>query len=162
MLEIQRIRTDKETIIKGLQKRNIDANETIESILKLDTEWRSSKTEMDGISAELNQLAKKIGDLYKSGQSLEANALKEKTSELKTSEGNLKTKVESLEAEITKLLYTLPNVPNEQVVSGRDANDNETVYEFGSTPKFDFQPLPHWDLAKKYDLIDFELGVKVT
>jgi seryl-tRNA synthetase len=81
---------------------------------------------------------------------------------LKANEGSLKAKVESLEAEITKLLYTLPNVPNEQVVTGRDANDNETVFEFGSTPKFDFQPFPHWDLAKKYDLIDFELGVKVT
>jgi seryl-tRNA synthetase len=162
MLEIQRIRTDKETLIKGLKKRHIDANETIDSILKLDTEWRSSKTEMDGISAELNQFAKKIGDLYKAGQTVEANALKEKTTELKAHEAILKTKVESLEAEITKLLYTLPNVPNEQVVAGRDANDNETVYEFGSTPKFDFQPLPHWDLAKKYDLIDFELGVKVT
>lgn len=162
MLEIQRIRTDKETIIKGLQKRNIDANETIDSILKLDAEWRSSKTEMDGISAELNQFAKKIGDLYKSGQTVEANALKEKTTELKANEATLKTKVESLEVEITKLLYTLPNVPNEQVVSGRDANDNVTVFEFGKTPTFDFQPLPHWDLAKKYDLIDFELGVKVT
>jgi seryl-tRNA synthetase len=162
MLEIQRIRTDKETIIKGLQKRHIDANETINSILKLDTEWRSSKTEMDGISAELNQFAKKIGDLYKAGQTVEANALKEKTTELKANESALKTKVESLEAETTKLLYTLPNVPNEQVVAGRDANDNETVFEFGSAPQFDFEALPHWDLAKKYDLIDFELGVKVT
>lgn len=162
MLEIQRIRTEKEAIIQGLQKRHIQAQETIDTILKLDTEWRSSKTEMDGISAELNQIARKIGDLYKSGQALEANALKEKTTELKANEGSLKAKVESLEAEITKLLYTLPNVPNEQVVAGRDANDNETVFEFGSTPKFDFQPFPHWDLAKKHDLIDFELGVKVT
>jgi seryl-tRNA synthetase len=117
---------------------------------------------MDGISAELNQFAKKIGDLYKAGQTVEANALKEKTTELKANESALKTKVESLEAETTKLLYTLPNVPNEQVVAGRDANDNETVFEFGSAPQFDFEALPHWDLAKKYDLIDFELGVKVT
>jgi seryl-tRNA synthetase len=162
MLEIQRIRTDKETIIKGLQKRHIDASETIENIINLDTEWRSSKTEMDGISAELNQIARKIGDYFKSGQTTEANTLKEKTTELKANEAVLKTKVDSLEAEITKLLYTLPNVPNERVVAGRDANDNETVFEFGSTPQFDFQPIPHWDLAKKYDLIDFELGVKVT
>ena len=162
MLEIQRIRTEKEAIIQGLKKRHIQAQETLDTILKLDTDWRSSKTEMDSISAELNQIARKIGDLYKSGQALEANALKEKTTELKANEGSLKAKVESLEAEITKLLYTLPNVPNEQVVTGRDANDNETVYEFGSTPQFDFQPIPHWDLAKKYDLIDFELGVKVT
>jgi seryl-tRNA synthetase len=88
--------------------------------------------------------------------------LKEKTTELKANESTLKTKVDSLEAEITKLLYTLPNVPNEQVVAGRDANDNETVFEYGSTPTFDFEAVPHWDLAKKYDLIDFELGVKVT
>ena len=162
MLEIQRIRTDKETIIKGLQKRHIDASETIENIINLDTEWRSSKTEMDGISAELNQIARKIGDYFKSGQTTEANTLKEKTTELKANEAVLKTKVDSLEDEITKLLYTLPNVPNERVVAGRDANDNETVFEFGSTPQFDFQPIPHWDLAKKYDLIDFELGVKVT
>lgn len=162
MLEIQRIRTDKETIIKGLQKRHIQAEETIESIIKLDTDWRTAKTEMDSISAELNQIARKIGDYFKSGQTTEANALKEKTTELKANEAVLKTKVDSLESEITKLLYTLPNVPNEQVVAGRDANDNETVFEFGSTPKFDFQPIPHWDLAKKYDLIDFELGVKVT
>jgi len=162
MLEIQRIRTDKEGILKGLSKRHLHAEETLDAIIKLDTEWRGAKTEMDGISAELNQFAKKIGDLYKSGQTVEANALKEKTTELKANESNLKNKVDSLEAEITKLLYTLPNVPNEQVVAGRDANDNETVFEYGLTPKFDFQPLPHWDLAKKYDLIDFELGVKVT
>jgi seryl-tRNA synthetase len=162
MLEIQRIRTDKEGILKGLSKRHLQAEETLDAIIKLDTEWRGAKTEMDGISAELNQFAKKIGDLYKSGQTFEANALKEKTTELKANESILKTKVDSLEAEITKLLYTLPNVPNEQVVAGRDANDNETIFEYGSTPKFDFEALPHWDLAKKYDLIDFELGVKVT
>jgi len=162
MLEIQRIRTDKEGILKGLSKRHLQAEETLDAIIKFDAEWRGAKTEMDGISAELNQLAKKIGDLYKSGQTVEANALKEKTTELKANESSLKTKVDSLEAEITKLLYTLPNVPNEQVVAGRDANDNETVFEFGSTPTFDFEALPHWDLAKKYDLIDFELGVKVT
>ncbi len=162
MLEIQRIRTDKDGILKGLSKRHLHAEETLDAIIKLDTEWRGAKTEMDGISAELNQFAKKIGDLYKSGQTVEANALKEKTTELKANESTLKTKVDSLESEITKLLYTLPNVPNEQVVAGRDANDNETVFEFGTTPKFDFEALPHWDLAKKYDLIDFELGVKVT
>lgn len=162
MIEIQRIRLDKETIISGLKKRNIDASDTIENIIKLDTEWRSSKTEMDQFSAELNQLAKKIGDYYKSGQTFEANSLKEKTTELKVKEGNLKSKLENLESEITKLLYTLPNVPNEQVIAGKDANDNEIVFEFGSTPQFNFQPSAHWDLTKKYNLIDFELGVKVT
>lgn len=162
MLEIQRIRTEKEAILAGLQKRNINAQETIDAILNADIEWRSNKTELDIISAELNQLARQIGDLFKSGQQAEANNLKEKTAELKEKEAALKVKVDALENEITKLLYTIPNVPNELVPAGRDANDNETVYEFGKTPVYNFEALPHWDLAKKYDLIDFELGVKVT
>ncbi len=162
MLEIQRIRTEKEAILAGLQKRNINAQETIDAILNADIEWRSNKTELDIISAELNQLARQIGDLFKSGQQAEANNLKERTAGLKEKEAALKVKVDALENEITKLLYTIPNVPNELVPAGRDANDNETVYEFGKTPVYNFNALPHWDLAKKYDLIDFELGVKVT
>ena len=162
MLEIQRIRAEKEAILAGLQKRNINAQETIDSILSKDSEWRSTKTESDVISAELNQLARQIGDLFKSGQQAEANELKAKTTELKQKEAALKTKVDALETEIQQLLYTIPNVPNELVPAGRDANDNETVYEFGQTPVYTFDAVPHWDLAKKYDLIDFELGVKVT
>jgi seryl-tRNA synthetase len=162
MLEIQRIRAEKEAILAGLQKRNINAQETIDAILSKDSEWRSTKTESDLISAELNQLARQIGDLFKAGQQTEANELKAKTTELKEKEAALKIKVDTLEAEIQQLLYTIPNVPNELVPAGRDANDNQTVYEFGETPNFQFTAVPHWDLAKKYDLIDFELGVKVT
>jgi len=162
MLEIQRIRAEKEAILAGLQKRNINAQETIDSILSKDSEWRSTKTESDIISAELNQLARQIGDLFKAGQQAEANELKAKTTELKEKEAVLKSKVDALETEIQQLLYTIPNVPNELVPAGRDANDNQTVYEFGEKPNFQFTAIPHWDLAKKYDLIDFELGVKVT
>ena len=162
MLEIQRIRAEKEAILAGLQKRNINAQETIDSILSKDSEWRSTKTESDIISAELNQLARQIGDLFKAGQQAEANELKAKTTELKEKEAALKSKVDALETEIQQLLYTIPNVPNELVPAGRDANDNQTVYEFGEKPNFQFIAIPHWDLAKKYDLIDFELGVKVT
>jgi seryl-tRNA synthetase len=162
MLEIQRIRAEKEAILAGLQKRNINAQETIEAILSKDSEWRSTKTESDLISAELNQLARQIGDLFKAGQQAEANELKAKTTELKEKEAALKTKVDTLESEIQQLLYTIPNVPNDLVPAGRDANDNQTIYEFGETPNFQFTAVPHWDLAKKYDLIDFELGVKVT
>ncbi len=162
MLEIQRIRNEKEALIEGLKKRQIDATETLDAILSTDQEWRNHKTDLDNLAAEQNQIARKIGDLYKAGQATEANALKENTAVLKEKESALKTKVDELEKELTRLLYTLPNVPNELVKSGRDANDNETVYEFGKTPEFGFQAHPHWDLAKKYDLIDFELGVKVT
>lgn len=162
MLEISRIRNEKETIIEGLKKRNIDATETLNQILGLDQEWRTTKTQLESISAELNSLAKEIGQLFKEGKQAEANNAKTKTSELKDSESKLKERVDELDKEIIQLLYTLPNVPNELVKAGRDEKDNETVFEFGQTPEFNFEPLPHWELAKKHNLIDFELGVKVT
>ena len=162
MLEIQRIRTEKESLIDGLKKRQIDATETLNQLLELDGEWRKNKTSLDNIAAELNALAKEIGDLFKTGKTAEANTLKEKTAALKVTESELKVKVEELETQIQSLLYTLPNVPNELVKSGRDAADNETVFFHGSRPIFSFKAQPHWDLAKKYNLIDFELGVKVT
>ncbi len=162
MLEIQRIRTEKETIIDGLKKRQIDATDKLNQLLELDGEWRKNKTSLDNIAAESNSLAKEIGDLFKTGKTAEANTLKEKTAALKVSESQLKVKVEELETQIQTLLYTLPNVPNELVKSGRDAADNETVFSHGSRPIFSFNAQPHWDLAKKYNLIDFELGVKVT
>ncbi len=162
MLEITRIRTEKQAIVDGLKKRNIDATETLDTIIEKDQLWRSGKTELESISAELNQLAKEIGELFKQGKHAEANTAKEKTAELKAKESALKVTVDAYEAEITQLLYTLPNVPNEQVKYGKSELDNETVFEEGATPNFESTPLPHWDLAKKYDLIDFELGVKVT
>ncbi|MFM7637021.1 MAG: serine--tRNA ligase [Crocinitomicaceae bacterium] len=162
MLEIQRIRTEKESLIEGLKKRQIDATETFNQLLELDGEWRKNKTSLDNIAAELNALAKEIGDLFKTGKTAEANVLKEKTATLKISESEMKVKVEELESQIQTLLYTLPNVPNELVKSGRDAADNETVFSHGIRPVFSFSALPHWEIAKKYNLIDFELGVKVT
>jgi seryl-tRNA synthetase len=162
MLEITRIRSEKESIIQGLKKRNIDATETLDNILSADQNWRTAKTELEAVAAELNQLAKEIGILFKQGNLQGADAAKAKTSELKQQESDLKQTVDAYEKEITQLLYTLPNVPNELVKSGKNELDNETVFESGTQRAFDFEPLPHWDLAKKYDLIDFELGVKVT
>ncbi len=162
MLEISRIRTDKETIVEGLKKRNIDATETLNKLLQVDQQWRSDKTALEAIVAEQNVLSKKIGELFKEGKQQEANEAKTNISELKSTESELKAKVDSYEQEITQLLYTLPNVPNELVKAGQTENDNEIVFEHGTEKKFGFEPLPHWDLAKKYDLIDFELGVKVT
>jgi seryl-tRNA synthetase len=162
MLEIQRIRQEKDAIIAGLAKRNIDASSTLDEILALDQQWRSAKTSLDQVAAEMNQLAKSIGELFKSGKQEEAATLKAKTTELKTQEAGLKEEVNQLEEALQKLLYTLPNVPNEMVVKGKDANDNQTVHEAGTIPTFNFEAQAHWDLAKKYKLIDFELGVKVT
>ncbi|MBI1838192.1 MAG: serine--tRNA ligase [Flavobacteriia bacterium] len=162
MLELQRIRTEKEAVLEGLKKRNIDATATVEKLLEVDQEWRLSKTELESISAELNIIAKEIGDLFKQGKQEEANAAKSKTADLKDKESSLKTKVDGLDAEMTQLLYLLPNVPNTLVPAGKNELDNETVLEVGTKRIYDFDALPHWDIAKKFDLIDFELGVKIT
>ncbi len=162
MLEIQRIRNEKDAVIAGLKKRNFDATETVDSLLSIDQKWRNSKTELESISAELNLLAKEIGDLFKQGKQEEANASKAKTATLKEKEAVLKAEVEGYDAEIIQLLYQLPNVPNEIVPAGKNELDNITVEEVGTKRNFDFTAVPHWDLAKKYDLIDFELGVKIT
>ena len=162
MLEIQRIRQEKDAIIAGLAKRNIDASSTLEEVLALDQKWRTAKTALDTLAAEMNQIAKSIGELFKAGKQAEATELKAQTAVLKTKEAALKEEVNLHEENLQKLLYTLPNVPHEMVVKGKDANDNQTVHEAGHIPTFDFEAQAHWDLAKKYKLIDFELGVKVN
>lgn len=162
MLEIQRIRTEKELVIKGLQKRFFDAEPIVSEILRIDEGWRLDKSEMEQIAARSNTLAREIGELFKSGKPDEANSRKVESAELKAKEAALKTKVEDAEARIAELMYQLPNVPNEMVQAGRNELDNETVYTWGSEPVFGCTPLPHWDLANKFQLIDFELGVKIT
>jgi seryl-tRNA synthetase len=162
MLEIQRIRTDKEGIIEGLKKRHFDAAPIVENILELDQEWRTKKTELESIAAEMNQISKQIGMLFKEGKQEEANAAKAKTGELKSAEAELKATVESIDAKIQDLMYQLPNVPNELVKAGKSEEDNEIVETHGAPPAFGFVAKPHWELTTQYNLIDFELGVKIT
>jgi seryl-tRNA synthetase len=162
MLEITRIRTEKEAIIEGLKKRHFDAAPIINELLSKDESWRKGKTELDSILSEMNTYAKNIGLLMKEGKKDEAEAAKTAVAGLKNQETSLKEEVDRLENEILQLMYQLPNVPNELVKVGKNELDNETVFEFGAEPTYDFEAVPHWDLAKKYDLIDFELGVKVT
>lgn len=162
MLEIQRIRTEKEAVINGLKKRNFDATETVDALLVVDQKWRNSKTELEAIAAELNILSREIGDFFKQGKQEEANVSKAKTSVLKEKESSLKIEVEDFENQITQFLYQLPNVPNEIVPAGKNELDNVNVLEVGKKKEFSFDALAHWDLCKKYDLIDFELGVKIT
>jgi seryl-tRNA synthetase len=162
MLEIQRIRADKDAVIASLKKRNLDVTETVNQLLELDATWRTNKTEMETISAELNGIAKEIGLLFKSGKKEEAEAAKVKTATLKENETKLKTAVSELEEQMTQLLYTIPNVPEDIVPAGKNELDNITVEEVGVKREYDFEALPHWDITKKYDLIDFELGVKIT
>jgi seryl-tRNA synthetase len=162
MLEIQRIRTDKEGIIEGLKKRHFDAASIIETILDLDQQWRTSKMELESIAAEMNQISKQVGLLFREGKQEEANAAKAKTGELKSSEADLKVKVDGIDAEIQTLMYQLPNVPNVLVKAGKSEEDNEIIEAHGSAPNFKFVAKPHWELTTQYNLIDFELGVKIT
>ena len=162
MLEITRIRAEKDAIIEGLKKRHFDAAPILTEIIEKDETWRKSKAELDSILAEMNVAAKSIGSFMKEGKKEEAESLKSQVAEMKAREAAIKTEVQELEDAIQQLMYLLPNVPNEMVKQGRDEKDNETVAEAGTRREFTFEPLPHWDLAKKYDLIDFELGVKVT
>ncbi|MFN5443442.1 MAG: serine--tRNA ligase [Crocinitomicaceae bacterium] len=162
MLEIQRLRTDKESVLEGLKKRNLDATETVDAILAKDQEWRANKTELETIAAEMNRISKEIGVLFQQGKQAEATEAKAQTASLKEKEAGLKSVVQQLEDEITQLMYQLPNVPNELVKAGKTELDNEIVEEVGSKATFSGEALPHWELTKKYDLIDFETGVKVT
>ena len=162
MLEINTLRQEKESIIEGLKKRHFDATEMVDNILNLDSKWRSNKTQMEQIASQMNQLSKSIGELFKSGQREEATVLKNQTQELKQKEHKLKEIVDGLEKEINDLMYNIPNVPHNDVVIGKNADENQTIFENGNIPSLDGNAIPHWELAKKYDLIDFELGVKVS
>ena len=162
MLEIQRLRSHKEEVLDGLSKRNINATNTINELLEMDALWRENKTQLENISAELNQLSRKIGDCFKNNQAQEAQQLKNETQELKVQEAALKAHVDELDSKITSALYSLPNVPHVDVIQGRLPEDNQLIESQGELPTFSFTAIPHWDLAKKHQLIDFELGVKVT
>src|SRR5690606_11784849 len=144
MLEIQRIRNERQSVIEGLKKRHFDASSIIDSLIQKDEEWRAKKGELEAVSSQLNQISKEIGVLFQQGKQAEANEAKQQTNTLKAQESILKGEVDVLDEEMTTLMYQLPNVPNELVKAGRNENDNEIVEEKGQTPTFDFTPLPHW------------------
>jgi len=162
MLVLQAIRENKELISKALKKRNLDADALLSQVLQLDEKRRALQTEMDGTLAQLNSLSKEIGTLYKTGKAQEANLLKEKTTRLKEDSKRMGEELNAVALELDQVLYLIPNVPNELVPAGSTEEDNEEVFREGAVPKLLKGALPHWELAKKYDIIDFELGVKIT
>lgn len=162
MLQLQVLRDENEKIINALTKRNIDAATLVDAVLELDEKRRATQTQLDNTLAESNKLSKEIGALFKTGKTQEANVLKEKTGNLKETSKKLGDELNTTAAELQKLLYQIPNVPHETVPSGNSAEHNEEVFNEGEIPPLPTDALPHWELAKKYDLIDFELGVKVT
>lgn len=162
MLQINHIRENKALILEGLAKRNKDFSALIEDALALDEKRRKTQNELDSILAESNKLAKEIGDLFKSGKKEEADILKAKTTDLKEKSKVLEGELTQVEDAQKQVLYQIPNVPYTDVVFGKGADDNVEVYHWGTRPDLGEAKLPHWDLAAKYDLIDFELGVKIT
>jgi seryl-tRNA synthetase len=163
MLQVSVIRDEKEKIIKGLQKRRLKGIEqSLDTILSLDQKRRQTQQQQDALLAESNSLAKEIGNLMKSGQKDEAEKLKTKTAEIKKSISELGPELARTEEELQKVLYTIPNVPHERVPDGGGPDDNLKVHDWGSIPSLAPDALPHWDLIKKYDIIDFDLGNKIS
>ena len=162
MLQVPFIRENKDLVITSLQKRNFDASGIVEDVLKLDEERRSLQTNLDNTLSESNSLSKEIGILFKSGETEKANLLKEKTGELKETSKTLNEQLNTTIEALSELLYKIPNVPNTLVPAGSTEDDNEEVYREGDIPVLSENALPHWELAKKYDIIDFELGNKIT
>jgi len=162
MLQLQYIRDHQEAIIEALDKRTIDAKPMLDRVLELDSNRRKTQTELDESSARMNQLSKEIGGLYKSGKAAEAESLKEETASLKQKIKELTDQLNDFVDSLNNELYQIPNVPHQSVVKGNSEDDNEIVLNEGELPTLGSNALPHWELAKKYDLIDFELGVKIA
>ena len=163
MLTIKQINEDKEAVIRGLEKKKFtEARAAIDAVLAADGKRKSAQTELDAVLAEQKTLAKNIGAFMKAGQKEEAETAKARVTELKTRSAELEELKKAAEEERTQLLYTIPNVPYELVPEGTCAEDNVVVKTGGQETALPVDPLPHWELAKKYDLIDFDLGVKIT
>ena len=163
MLQVAFIRENKEIVLKGLAKRNFkNSEEIVNKTILTDENRRATQTELDMVLAESNKLSKDIGQLFKSGERQKAEILKQKTAQLKEKSKTLTEDLQNLALELQELLYQIPNIPNELVPAGSTEDDNETIFEEGKIPTLHDGALPHWELAKKYDIIDFELGNKIT
>ena len=162
MLQVHEIRDNKEEFITALSKRGLDAKAVLEEVLSADEARRNTQAKLDETLAQANTLSKEIGMLFKSGATDKANELKEKSSDLKERSKQLQDQLNAAVTRLEELLYTLPNIPHSSVPAGTDETDNEEVFREGTIPELQKDALPHWELAKKYDLIDFELGVKIT
>jgi len=162
MLALQYIRENKAILLKGLEKRNFKQPELIHQIIELDKDRRRQQAELDQHLSKTNQLAKKIGSLFKSGERKKANLLKQETTALKNETKVLQEALQKTSLTLFDLRTQIPNVPHESVPSGGSEVDNEEIFRSGDIPDLGNEALPHWDLASKYDLIDFELGNKIT
>ena len=162
MLTLNQIREDRDFIIERIKIKNFNASEIIANIIELDTRRREIQTKTDALQNEMNLISKEIGSLMKAGKKDEAEAAKQKTYTLKDEIRTLSEKTGPIEADLKNELVKLPNLPHSSVNPGKSAEDNVTVKQGGVIPELSGDALPHWELIKKYDIIDFDLGIKLT
>ena len=163
MLLVNTIRENFETVLEGLQKRNFPhAEAALHQVLELDKRRKETQSERDALQAEANSISKQVGQLMREGKKEEAEQVKDRTAAIKEQIKNLESAYGDFEEELKQLLYTLPNVPHASVPKGKSAEDNLIVFQHGTIPQLPESKQPHWELIKKYDIIDFDLGVKIT
>jgi len=162
MLIPAHVREHFDQVVAGLQKRNIDAAPQLTTLLSLDEKRRATQATLDQTLAQANAIAKEIGQLFKQGASEEATVKKQESAALKASSKELQDTLQEVATQLQEVLYQLPNIPHPSVPSGNSDQDNEEVLQKGNIPTLGDAALPHWELAKKYKLIDFELGAKIT
>lgn len=162
MLLVQYLKENKELVLTGLRKRNFKNPEYVSDAITKDDERKKLQFELDNQLAEMNKISKEIGLLMKEGKTNEAQIAKERTSALKENIKVLEDQLKICEKELLEILYLIPNIPSEKVVQGYGADDNEMIYQSDNAIRLDEKALPHWELASKYHLINFELGVKIA
>jgi seryl-tRNA synthetase len=163
MLQINFIKENKQLTLDGLKKKNFkNAEEAVETAINLDQKRKDTQVELDNTLAQSNTLAKLIGGLMKEGKKEEAETAKAETAALKVLSKSLDDQLVAIEADLQNLMVTIPNLPHSSVPAGKTPEENEEIYSHGTIPTLDANAQPHWDLIKKYDIIDFELGNKIT
>ena len=162
MLQIQILRENPEQVIARLKVKNFDANELVNNILTLDAQLRQLKKNLDNNLMEQGKIAKSIGQMFKEGRREEAEQMKAQTAELKAQEKEMQVELDEKGQKINEMMVLLPNMPHDSVPLGKGAEDNEVVYQEGDATPMAEGCLPHWELVKKYDIIDFDLGSKIT
>ncbi|PZU81083.1 MAG: serine--tRNA ligase [Chryseobacterium sp.] len=162
MLQVNFLRENKERVLEGLKKRNFKELDLVDAAVNADDERKRLQFDLDSQLSEMNRISKEIGILMKEGKKEEAEAAKSQTSQYKESSKELQSQLNEAEKSLLNILYQIPNIPYEKVVAGVSADDNEIVYESTTVEGLGEGAIPHWELAKKYNLIDFELGVKIA
>lgn len=162
MLQVNFLRDNKERVFSGLKKRNFKQPELVEEAISADDDRKKYQFELDQNLSEMNKISREIGILMKEGNKEGAEAAKSRTAEFKENSQNLQQKLKESEAKLQEILYLIPNIPFEKVVAGNGAEDNEIIYQSHEVEGLGEGAIPHWELAKKYNLIDFELGVKIA